>query len=314
MMTLKAIHPLSLTLAICLLTYSALLAQIPQEGLIGYYMLDGNADDSSSFGHDGEFVNQVLPTTNRFGDQGKACRLVGGYIDAGNPTAYQITGALSISAWIKPLPNSSWSGIVSKWAGFGEGAYYLGINPDTKSVRWNLDMPIPLEGDEVIYNEWLHVVSTYDGDTVRIFENGVLVNKASYNVAISNVSANLLIGNQYDIPDIGPFLGAIDDVLIYDRALTPEEVEQIFNDVVTSTDTPSLTGQIKVFPNPTNGIINISNDYFGAIHFSVFDANGNRLISQKSGRQIDLSHLTSGTYYLQLNYGNNIEMKKIILL
>jgi len=296
-----------------LFIYHNLNSQIPEDGLIGYYMLEGNGADSSSYGHDGLIVDNVTPTADRFGNDGKACLFDGGYIDAGNPVSFQLTEEISISAWIKPIQINDWSGIVSKWSGFNIGAFYLGINPDNNSVRWNLDMPNPIEGNELMLNEWLHIVSTYDGDTVKIYENGVLINEDAYENGIQDVAANLLIGSQYDFPFNYLFNGAIDDVLIYNRALEVEEIGSIYNEQITSINEVSVSNKYKIYPNPSNGIFMIANNSSEEIWYAVFNSKGIKLIEGKYDEQINISNLSAGIYYLKFVMHNKFVTEKIIL-
>lgn len=73
---------------------------------------------------------------------------------------------------------------------------------------------------------WVHVVGTYDGSTVKIYKNGVLQDSESFNGNISNTSENLYIGK-----DTGdrPFNGVIDELRIYDYALTESQVLEEYN-------------------------------------------------------------------------------------
>jgi len=63
-------------------------AQIPQDGLVAHYMLDGNAADSSGMELHGTIMGSVNPTENRFGEASKACSFDGGFIDVGRSSRY----------------------------------------------------------------------------------------------------------------------------------------------------------------------------------------------------------------------------------
>lgn len=289
-------------------------AQIPQEGLIAHYMLDGNAADSSYFENHGKIINLVISTTDRFGNEGKACLFAGGYISAGNDAAFQLANNISISVWIKPDQINDWAGIVSKWAGTGFGAFNLGVNPSNNAVIWNVDNPMPLEGDAVSLNEWTHIVSTFDGETLSLYENGVLIAYSFHSEPIPNGGGDLLIGSQDDFPLEYSFYGAIDNVLMYNRALNLEEVQQLFNTPITSIEEIALAEKVEIFPNPSNGVFTIKNNYDSELLFyTLFDARGNKLATDVFQNEIDISHFASGIYYMVLNFSDRTATKKIIL-
>lgn len=289
--------------------------QIPQSGLIGHYQLDGNAVDNSSYGHDGIIKGDVTPATDRHGHVGKACSFNGGFIDAGNPVPYQITGEMSISLWIQPTDINNWRALVTKWEGFNIGSFYLGINPGPQAVRWNVDDPVPVEGDSIKINQWTHVVATYDKNFTKVYENGVLVNQVAYTGDLANVTANLLIGSQNNDSTITfyNFNGLMDDVLIYDRALDATEVAIIYGLPATSTKDFSVLESVKVFPNPTNGIVNIEYDGYEAIEYTIFDSKGARLLSEKYEGSANISHLPPGMYFMMINIDNQVTTRKILL-
>jgi hypothetical protein len=71
---------------------------------------------------------------------------------------------------------------------------------------------------------WYHVVGTYDGSTVRLFINGLLENSTSHSGNLSASTQNNLIGKSGD----ALFAGQLDDIRIYNRALTAGEVSQLW--------------------------------------------------------------------------------------
>ena len=69
---------------------------------------------------------------------------------------------------------------------------------------------------------WTHVALTYDGSLLRLYVNGVQAASANVSGAIQSSSSPLWIGgNQYD----ENFVGLIDDVRVYNRALTQAEIQ-----------------------------------------------------------------------------------------
>ena len=80
---------------------------------------------------------------------------------------------------------------------------------------------------EIQYLQWNHVVGVYDGTTQEIYLNGSRVSSVANQGAITFPSNPFRIGHE-DRPEVAGFAGRIDDVYIYDRALSPAEVSTLY--------------------------------------------------------------------------------------
>ncbi len=90
-------------------------------------------------------------------------------------------------------------------------------------------------------NVWYHIVGTWDGTYQKIYINGKLENIASPQVLIGNFDSNLYIGAYGgNIPQYA-INGTIDDIRIYDRALSAEEIYQLYTDYITVDFTADTT-------------------------------------------------------------------------
>ena len=88
-------------------------------------------------------------------------------------------------------------------------------------------------------NTWTHLAATYDGTTVRFFVNGTQV-ASQPATGVFDVSTNPLeIGGS--LVDGGPFAGLIDDVRVYDTALTPAQIQTDMTTPVGTSDTQAPT-------------------------------------------------------------------------
>lgn len=289
-------------------------AQIPTDGLVGYFMLDGNPVDSSGLANDGTIMDQVSPTMNRFGKDSKACLFEGGYINAGNPMDFQITEAISIAAWISPTSIDDWSGIITKWNSANEGIY-LGINPDSNTLRWNIGGPQALDGDEIILGEWVHIVATYDGDSIKTFQDGILTSAASNSTSIIDNGENLIIGSQTNLLQF-LFDGAIDDVLIYNRGLNQSGIDSIYNSQIISHIKDIIDPRsVELYPNPTNNILNVENNSeYQILSYTLCNAAGIELRTTDFQEALDIGNQPSGTYYLRINFDDGSMTKKVVKL
>ena len=84
---------------------------------------------------------------------------------------------------------------------------------------------------QAVSGEWYHLVATFNSGQASIFVNGI--NENSWSTSFSTLhqsDVRLLIGvHTNDYPEVGalPFAGQVDDVYIYDRALSPTEVNTL---------------------------------------------------------------------------------------
>ncbi|MCB0644343.1 MAG: T9SS type A sorting domain-containing protein [Phaeodactylibacter sp.] len=301
-----------IALSCSLLFVISLKAQIPTEGLVGYYMLNGDAADSSGLEHHGLLVGDLSTGTDRMGLEDGAIEFNGGYIDLGNPSDFQFSNAFSISLWMNTYEVFDWSAILTKWANYGNGGFYLGINPAGNVIRLNLDMPEPLESNGVPLGDWLHLVATFDSDSIKLYEDGVLVSSAFYDLPVVDNAATLLIGSQFNIPDDFVFYGRIDDVLLYNRALTANEVMSIFTGQPSGLD-EAFSSPIQVFPNPTASALYFKNiPWEEEPRYTLHNTAGRRLQSGLLPQTLELGTLPAGVYWLQIRIGESVHWERIV--
>ncbi len=207
---------------------------ITTEGLISYWPFDGNANDSGPADNDGTITNVVLVTGVKgvtdtaydFDD------FQNDYITFTNPN---ITTAYSSSVWIKPRSFPA----VGQWTVYRDAMLanisLTGYNSQPVTCNYNSDgswantvecsTSIPL-------NEWTHIACT-QGPNQSIFINGVLCN-TTYDVpAHTRGGGTLTVGawlGSRDYPDeYSGFDGSIDELRFYDRELSEQEVNNIYN-------------------------------------------------------------------------------------
>ena len=288
-----------------LLFNTAIIAQIPTDGLIGYWPFNGNANDVSGNGNHGILeceTNVPQLTTDRFGNANSAYEF-GGYFNKNwirvpNSTTLQLSTQMTVSLWFQQCEFAGMDGwgnysttsagftIFSK-AGDGHSAYpgiwiMEGINSQTgilsiNSNNCNIDAHIASNYSvNTEYHcfdtcEWVHYVTIIDDNIAKIYINGVLycdtvVDHADYtkanlqDVFIGRMGCNGFVWF--------PFNGKIDDVAFYNRAITEEEVAQLFNNyydphyydnliiidnLIVEKACDGNNGSVQVFPNMENG-------------------------------------------------------------
>ena len=230
-----------LVVATCLI-FTAFLATVSiaelSDGLEGYWPLDGNASDEGGNGLDGTINGNVVPSEDRFGDPNGAMKFPGNmddHIDLGNPPQLQITGAMTLAAWARIDDYETNGRIVAKQAGGGSRCWSL--NVESEQYGRVGAFHISIDGNELILgttqgplefgpDEWFHIAGVYDpGNSVSIYINGELDNSITDNIPDTqfNNAENVNIGRR---PNCCPMNGSIDDVIIWSRALSADEIRQ----------------------------------------------------------------------------------------
>jgi len=226
----------------------------PSDGLVAYYPFNGNAKDESGNGNDGVVHGAVL-TEDRFGNSDGAYQFDGldDFIDLGNDESINPTEAMSLVAWYKP----------ESFVGVGNNAiidkgyfshvdpyyqYHLGVTGDSytppakftfcESVGGELSF-VKTEASFWEADNWYFLVGTYDGSYVKLYVNGELIGSESASGSIDYYGQNAYIAKFSNVDSFTP--GTIDDIRIYDRALSESEIQQLYNPPISPTTTWAKT-------------------------------------------------------------------------
>lgn len=218
-------------------------------GLIACYPFNGNANDQTSNGNHG-VVNGAVLTTDRFGTPNSAYYFDGinDGIDVTRSQTLEPTSAMSACAWVyKEFSNNAWTPILSKRysipdpynsysmdGGDGIGQKWMvnvcrGTVGSQKSVFSKTSRP---------YNQWEFVVMVYNGSSLKMYINGKEENSlnVSGNIGYSNMGFYIGKNTVYD----QFFKGKIDDVRLYNRALSSCEIRYLYNNCTGQIDAVNL--------------------------------------------------------------------------
>ncbi|WP_162897294.1 LamG-like jellyroll fold domain-containing protein [Aquimarina sp. BL5] len=292
-------------------------------GLMAYFPFNGNASDESSNTNNGT-VNGATLTNDRFGVSNSAYNFDGNdYISIIDDASIQPVN-FTISIWCRFdssgglqllldkhlvsndldsyevwFQNSQIWGTIGNQTGFGP-FISSGFIPDTQN--------------------WDHVVYVFDDDnnTQKIFVNSVLEEESSVNISIGYDNEPLLIGASNDQQNPKFFFnGDLDDIRIYNRVLSENEITELFNESSTLgiTDVVRLDTDFILFPSPAGDIINFeSRGLVKSISFS--SINGILLkelsINDNKG-DLRISDLQTGTYIISIKYDNNEFQNKLFI-
>jgi hypothetical protein len=312
---------------------------VPTSGLVGWWPFNANANDESCNGNDGVLYGALLCHDRNFQDS--SAFYFGGnnqQIRWDNDTSLTNHSDLTISAWFKVdnrisgwhqnvmISNLGWS--------LSSGGFQLHIsNPPNayiegvyrNSTFW--DQVLTTNGMVSIdTSTWYHVVysieyyPSIDSTLANIYLNNVLINQQylPQSIVYTNISSTINVGVNVD--SIGyerAFKGKIDDIGIWNRAITPSEVSSLFQSP-TGLSELSNSKVCTIYPNPASCFITVdlhgTNDH--DLVLNIYSLMGNVVHSEtlnQKQQQINLGHLHSGIYMIEIKSKEWSEKQKLII-
>jgi chitodextrinase len=194
--------------------------------LVAAYSFDegsgSTVGDSSGHGNTGTIANATWTTAGKNGNalsfNGTSARVI-----IADAASLHLSSAMTLEAWVRPSTTSSgWRDIIYR----GNDDYYLatfnavpvGGLTLTSSTNSNTFGSSALPA-----NTWTHVAQTFDGSTVTLYVNGVQVAATAITGSIQDATNPLEIGSDHIYGQY--FQGLIDDVRVYNVALTASQIQ-----------------------------------------------------------------------------------------
>jgi len=149
------------------------------------------------------------------------------YIDCGNDASLNITGALTVSVWVRPSTNSNQGTFISKRSSSNTNYQLL---PYGAGVRFYVGSEHPGGSSfSLQQNMWTHIVGVFrPGQSIDLYWKGSLNQTTSTSTTTANTVTNpVVIGSSYNQNAF--FSGVIGPVHIYNRALSANEVLHNYN-------------------------------------------------------------------------------------
>lgn len=212
-------------------------------GLVAYYPFDGNANDASGNGMDGSLSNASF-TAGRFGSGLSLSGAADSYCEVADNGLLSPSQAVTISLWMNASSfTNSFSGLIYKSAstptsaGFSDRSYTLWLRSDggihfTSTPAGSGSQVVdnsPANGTQL--DQFFNVIGIVDtaSHLMSIYINGDLADSTSYaGDDIKTGNFPLRIGAPFfTVGDQGAFNGVLDDVRIYNRALSQQEVSSL---------------------------------------------------------------------------------------
>ena len=245
-----------LLIGILLFGFTSLHSQIPdyvpKTGLIGWWPFNGNAQDESGNGNHGVLMNNVKFIKDRFNDSSKAITLQGdsSYVVTSLKTIQ--SNSYTISCWFKTseIMSNEIGLVVSRRAPFQSDGLYLSDTNGYIQCVTECDQAFHYNGKTEKYNDdkWHHFVSVFDGKKMFGYVDGKLF-------SIQNLEVTTCIVSPFEFGRDNPygryFKGDMDDIGIWNRALSEQEVKDLYDSKQVSSlipDNVPKTGLIGWWP------------------------------------------------------------------
>ncbi|SEP99245.1 Por secretion system C-terminal sorting domain-containing protein [Hyunsoonleella jejuensis] len=301
--------------------------------LQAHYNFDQSISDSSSYSRGLSVIGGFSPSyvDDRDGNSENA------YLAPGSSGFYLTnpykgiggTGERTVTAWIKTTTAGTRKTIVS-WGANSSGQMWnvmvengnIRVEGGGSNVQNDDSTVARLDGDT-----WRHIAVTYnptDGDKlsdVKLYIDGVyyanqpdIVDSFQSETTVINTENtvnDLQIGNA-GYNDNYYWLGELDDVRIYSKALTIGEINTVLVGGTLSIENNGFeNNEIKVYPNPVKDFLKIKSSNMEKLNLKLFDIKGKQL-NKVYGNKIDMSSFVSGFYILTVSSGVKQASYKIL--
>jgi hypothetical protein len=204
------------------------------EGLIAYYPFDGDANDASGNGHHGTVYGATL-TTDRKGEDGNAYSFDGvdDYISVMDSPDFDIgAGDMTVFAWISyEIGLNAKKTIISQTTGLNSEDGWWWFIMKTISAHF-LDLNI---GEVFFYSDppkqetWSHLAIVKEGNTITFYIDGIADEGHGFGRTIIDSDEELLIGTKRSNKWDTFFLGKIDELGFFNRAVSADEIKSVMN-------------------------------------------------------------------------------------
>ncbi len=272
-------------------------------GLIGHWQFEEGsgptASDASPSGNHGSIAG-ATPTTGKVGSGGLSFSGAGQYVAASGNNNNTFTA----SAWFKTsAPVSNWTGIVEYSTAAGTRRGILLSPAGLPAVTYGAGSFKVAAGSRVDDGAWHHLAATFDGTTPMLYLDGQPLTLGATSAAASTAGSRLRLG---DLAFTGYyFRGVLDEVRLYDRALSSAEISAVYNDggsqppdtvppVISSIAVSSVTSSSAVLTWTTDEPADTQVNYGTTTAYGASSALDPAL---RTSHSVTLSGLSPGTAY-----------------
>ena len=209
------------------------------QGLIGLWHLNGNTQDASGNGHDGELGGAAsCDATGRF-NQGCIFTGAGDYIDIADSSDIAEGEAISVSFWMKQSDSAQMTLVTKNRSGFLQWDISRNRFNQMVFTLKNVDGEVATalsDGAFATDGDWHHVVGVYDGSSIQIYGDGVALDSTPPQLsgAIFDYNHDMCVGSRWVGHSCENYynfnIGSIDELAIWERALTTAEIQGLYGE------------------------------------------------------------------------------------
>ena len=295
--------------------------------LVLHLGLDGSGEDSGAFGNDGTLAGpEPAPGVDGLAGTALAFDGVDDAVEVPNSPTLNTTEAITVSLWAAPsaLPEREMF-LVSH--GSWQNRWKVSVTPEGRP-RWtvntsdgivDLDAPSALAADR-----FTHLAATYDGAELALYVDGVPVSSASHAGRLQTVDLPLLVGQMLPDQTDFNFPGRIDEVRVYNRALSASDVADLFAVGTVGEGRGPLTALALAAPHPNPASARLTSTLTlprpGVVTVDVLDALGRVVATLHDGPLGAGDHVVSwgvdaapGLYLLRARTGGEVVARRVVV-
>jgi fibronectin type 3 domain-containing protein len=285
-------------------------------GLVAAYSFDAGQGttlaDLSGNGNTGSISGATWTTGGRF-FSALTFDGVNDWVTVPDANSLDLTTGMTLEAWVRPSAVAAWRTVVFKEQP-GNLVYGMYGNTNTNQPSGNVfvagsDRDVRGSAQQLPANTWSHLAATYDGANVRLYVNGTLAGTLAQAGAITTSTGVLRIGGNAIWAEW--FAGQIDEVRIYNRALTHAQIQSDMSQSVAIPDGQAPTAPSNLAASGGLGSASLTwtaaTDNIGVDRYNVhrattsgFTPSPANLIAQPTGTSYVDSGRQAGTYFYKV--------------
>jgi hypothetical protein len=239
---------------------------VPTNGLVGWWPFNGNANDESGNGNNG-IANGTSLITDRFGNSDEAFAFNGTSNFLEIPFSQQLSvfsGNFSIMLWVKNELPINHAGAHILWRP-AYASFVIGIGAGSNKIDFAQGGVLSFYAtNSVFVNDWQQIVLTKNFNNISVYTNGYLDGVYLDNISFVDYG-NLIFGKA---PNSGGgfngsyyFKGSLDDIAIYNRALSQQEITELYNACSSPITSEFSATSCEQYVLPWGDSVNASGDY-----------------------------------------------------